>query len=278
MKAEIKYTHDGRKVAVIGRINQTEYIVQEIFVTKSGDEIPSGENFTAKTLHDEPMESWKSYELRSEKIRASQLKDRNEKLDREIRALDGKLATMKDVFKFSSALSNNEHLASKLDMLNRFASGRCRWAVKKEYGIDIADLFDEIEDRDTWSGYRKHDGIKLVSLFGNSNGDLEFRINGYRDGSGLGWEEIEFFETKPEALARAREIAVAKINEGRFNYDAAMQLAAKGVEFSRDELAPLIAKKRASLEDSLNRKKIEFEKETNELTSKLAILGKEVES
>jgi 23S rRNA C2498 (ribose-2'-O)-methylase RlmM len=70
---ELKYTSDGKKVSVIGKINQTEFIVQEIFVTESGDEIPSGENFTAKSLHDKPVISWKEkriyeYELKYKKI------------------------------------------------------------------------------------------------------------------------------------------------------------------------------------------------------------------
>lgn len=59
----IKYTTDGRKVVVIGDLNQTEKIVQEIFVTKDGDEIPSGERFVVKSLLDAPAKSWKEQEL-----------------------------------------------------------------------------------------------------------------------------------------------------------------------------------------------------------------------
>lgn len=46
--AEIKYTTCGKKVVVIGDLNQTEKIVQEIFVTNDGAEIPSGERFVVK--------------------------------------------------------------------------------------------------------------------------------------------------------------------------------------------------------------------------------------
>ncbi len=53
-----KFLTDGRKVAVLGKLNNAEYIVQEIFVTPAGEEIPSGENFTAKSLHDAPIESY----------------------------------------------------------------------------------------------------------------------------------------------------------------------------------------------------------------------------
>jgi hypothetical protein len=36
---EIKYLSDGRKVVVVGQLNQTETIVQEVFVTEAGDEL-----------------------------------------------------------------------------------------------------------------------------------------------------------------------------------------------------------------------------------------------
>lgn len=64
MKTEnIKYTTDGRKVVIIGDLNQTEKIVQEIFVTEDGAEIPSGERFVVKSLLDTPAKSWKEKRL-----------------------------------------------------------------------------------------------------------------------------------------------------------------------------------------------------------------------
>ena len=59
---DFKYLTDGRKVIVVGKLNNQDTIVQEIFVTKDGSEIPSGENFVVKSLHDEPVESWKKKE------------------------------------------------------------------------------------------------------------------------------------------------------------------------------------------------------------------------
>lgn len=50
---DIKYTDDGKKVLVVGKLNAQQTIVQEIFVS-AGQEIPSGENFVVKSLHDAP--------------------------------------------------------------------------------------------------------------------------------------------------------------------------------------------------------------------------------
>ena len=60
---DIKYTNDGKKVLIVGKLNSQETIVQEIFVS-AGQEIPSGENFVVKSLHDAPAESWKEKNLR----------------------------------------------------------------------------------------------------------------------------------------------------------------------------------------------------------------------
>ena len=79
--SELKYLSDGRKVSVIGKINKTEYIVQEVFITESGDEIPSGENFTAKSLHDAPVLSWKENE-------AKKVESRYEKANNEIKVIE----------------------------------------------------------------------------------------------------------------------------------------------------------------------------------------------
>jgi len=42
---QTKYTNDGKKVGIVGKLNAEQTIVQEIFITESGQEIPSGENF-----------------------------------------------------------------------------------------------------------------------------------------------------------------------------------------------------------------------------------------
>ena len=68
-KSSIKYTTDGKKVVVIGDLNQSEKIVQEIFVTEDGCEIPSGERFVVKSLLDSPSVSWKEKSLKDLEIK-----------------------------------------------------------------------------------------------------------------------------------------------------------------------------------------------------------------
>lgn len=54
---EFKYTTQGKKVRIMGKLNSTEYIVQEVFVDDKGNEIHAGENFVTKNLLDAPAKS-----------------------------------------------------------------------------------------------------------------------------------------------------------------------------------------------------------------------------
>ena len=82
MKA--KYLSDGRKVVVIGQLNNVESIVQEIFVSESGDQIPSGEKFTTKSLHDEPVKPWKQKEAEKFEARYNKMQLEIKDIEKEI--------------------------------------------------------------------------------------------------------------------------------------------------------------------------------------------------
>ena len=56
---ETKYLSDGRKVVVIGQLNNVESIVQEIFVSDGGDQIPTDhkEHINANKAAAEPSKT-----------------------------------------------------------------------------------------------------------------------------------------------------------------------------------------------------------------------------
>ena len=80
---ECKFLSDGRKVAVIGSVNSKQFIVQEIFITESGDEIPTGESFVTGSLHDEPVKSYLDKKVEEQELRLKQLKDLVDKKKKE---------------------------------------------------------------------------------------------------------------------------------------------------------------------------------------------------
>ena len=205
----IKYTTDGRKVVVIGDLNQTEKIVQEIFVTKDGDEIPSGERFVVKSLLDAPAKSWKEQELI--KLEARFEKERKEWEDRIKNVKAEKELVYKSLYvrvKWLKQVAKQPHpeaLRKVIETLALFLSNSDMWVFYADYSTWYLEKYDQegfsrIHDS-VDSGYRIStiDKMKLVSLFGNTEGNFQFRINEYSDGSGSS-KDIEYFKSKDDAL------------------------------------------------------------------------------
>jgi hypothetical protein len=209
MSNEIKYTTDGKKVLVVGKLNSQETIVQEIFVAQNGQEIPSGANFVTKSLHDAPVESWKQKELRRlETNYETAKKDWGTKIEKQrkrCRDEEAKARIKADsLFDFSKN-SNPE----QLDLLKAFMAGEITHFFKKSYSPKIVTWGDEMFGNDYHGKCAEH--IKLVSLFGSSKGDLGYRICQYRDGSG-GWETVIPCRSYEEALKHAQECFDEKAN------------------------------------------------------------------
>lgn len=181
----IKYTDDGKKVLVVGKLNAQQTIVQEIFVS-AGQEIPSGENFVVKSLHDAPAESWKEKNLRELEARYEKQK---KELEQQINQQHQRLTMIKDkakhhadaLFKFVDKADEGS-----LDLLKKVMSGQITHIFVSGYSPEIFEwdggkgIYEEDRDYDRV----QIKGIKLLSLYGYSDGDLEYRLHTYRDGSG----------------------------------------------------------------------------------------------
>lgn len=182
---DIKYTNDGKKVLIVGKLNSQETIVQEIFVS-AGQEIPSGENFVVKSLHDAPAESWKEKNLRELEQRYE--KSRKE-LESDIAQQASRLHMIKEkakhhadaLFKFVD--KSNE---GQLDLLKKVISGQITHVFIAGYSPEIFQWQEgnKTYDIDTYHGRMQVDGIKLLSVYGYSDGNLTYRLHTYRDDSG----------------------------------------------------------------------------------------------
>lgn len=201
---DIKYTSDGKKVLIVGKLNSQETIVQEIFVS-AGQEIPSGENFVVKSLHDAPAESWKEKNLRE----LEQRYDRDRaKLQQQIDDQERRLNLERDKAKEQTSallqfVKNSDE--SQLETLKNFMSGQITHLFVAGYSPEIISWTDNNKayDIDSWGGRTRLEGIKLVSLMGRSDGDLSYRLNEYRDGSGSS-KTIYPCTSYEEALAMAQ--------------------------------------------------------------------------
>ena len=197
----IKYTNDGKKVLVVGKLNAEQTIVQEIFVS-GGQEIPSGENFVVGSLHDQPAESWKEKSLRElgarYEIETQRLNKALEDQRRRLVFAQSKAAAQASALTGFCKNSDPFQLAT----LNSFMAGEITHLFVSGYSPEIVDWLndDAVYDVDRWHGSLKLDGIKLVSLYGLSDGSLEYRLCEYRDGSGGGSKTILPASSYQEAL------------------------------------------------------------------------------
>jgi len=194
---EQKFLSDGRKVVVVGQLNNTEWIVQEVFVSSTGDELPSGERFVTKSLHDFHVETWKSKE---EKKLEESLKSLKQKQD-EIQNSIGKLKHEREAYEkaFKSTKRLYDTLSTQIDvgafeLLCDVMAGNIKYIVEaSDFGIYEPKLFmEQLKSPDSYSME-----IKLISLFGRSDGSLTYKMNQYYDGSGSN-RDVIFIKTEEE--------------------------------------------------------------------------------
>lgn len=170
---EIKYTTDGKKVIVIGNLNNQEKIVQEIYVC-DGAEIPQGENFVVKSLLDTPAKSWKEeriqeIEVRYKKEYEARLREMDE-LSRKHRAA---VALFKE--KISFIRSASEKIKPEtFDLLSAYICDEIKYIVIDDCKIvEFKDFKQDYDER-----------LRLVSIFGKDDGSLQYKIGQYYDHSG----------------------------------------------------------------------------------------------
>lgn len=238
--SDIKFTSDGKKVAVVGKLNNLETIVQEIFVT-NGNEIPSGENFVVKSLHDAPVESWKEKQLREIEARyKKEMAYWQSLLDRDYRLYKLKTTELKAKIQYIGSALHKANEDS-FSLLVDFICGEIKFVVIKNL-YDLPKLL-------TWEEFSKdemcEDKLKLISLYGKDDGTFMYKRGLYTDNS-EGWSrEIEFMPFKDEntALAKFKELFIASPI-----HDKSFEIAKKyGIKLEAEKVEAFKAKKKQSL-------------------------------
>lgn len=193
---QTKYTSDGKKVAIVGKLNAEQTIVQEIYVTDNGQEIPSGENFVVSSLHDQPVKKWSTfYEQKCkdmEKLYESQLKS----IENNYRSARKKAEYLYESAKTIQALSNGFDKAMQ-QVANLF-DPKNEWFVYKKYGdLYVVPYIEYIAAESLW-----------ISIFNSSNKGVVVCLKNGSDNM----DEFSLFETKEQAL----DFWVEKVSEKEF--------------------------------------------------------------
>lgn len=267
----IKYTTDGKKVKVIGELNQTEKIVQEIYVTESGEEIPQGRHFIAKDLLDEPAKTWR--ELRMEQI---EIKFDNIEKDweRKIRVLEEEKKSIYSSLTHSVKwLKNVAREPDRSDMfidvintLALFLSDEDKWIFFKDYGDWYIKKFDDYGKNPEFEKYDDYSVVKslrLISLYGNTDGNLVYGVNEFSDGSGS-HKEFKIFGSREEAVIFAQSILDEKIRYGDKDIENAerlgLTLGEEKLKFFKDSKIEALEREISNCEDLIRKAKDNLKK------------------
>lgn len=201
----IKYLPDGRKVIVIGNINKTEYIVQEIYVAGDNSEIPSGDNFTTKTLLDQPAKSWKEKEAEKVELQKIKLDEEIKILQREKLKLDNERLASSLILKSNQKfidLFNSQDIGFIADVL----TGNVKYVITSDYsglGFKVQTFEDAMYAYDDYYANGRFEGIRMMTVMGikgskyTSEQKFSISISAYSDGSG-GKSEATFLKDEAD--------------------------------------------------------------------------------
>jgi hypothetical protein len=206
-KSNIQFLRDGRKVLVLDELNPKEVIVQEIYVV-DGKEVPHGNRFTVMCSQlvgaKEPM----SY-LAQRKIELEiQLKRAQAQYEEE----DARLSELLNVR--HKALAEQAKYLGKVDLGKLqhafeeavgLLTGAMKYVMVKHYGVpelfDFADYACKMMQVDSSYSRIRFEGFKLITLYGMTEGDPQWRLNHYRDGSGSTGPVLSFYPDRESAVA-----------------------------------------------------------------------------
>lgn len=228
---ECKFLNDGRKVVVVGQLNNVESIVQEIFVTESGDEVPSGERFTTKSLHDEPVLSFKAKQAKAEELHLERVRKEYDEANRKKKEIYAELKGYQTILKSVKQFTENVQ-EEELEVFTQFLTGTIEYLVMDTYSFEPpVRLIDSLIYYETrYGGERTFDGVRLLNVLGASNGDLSYRISRYSDGSGSS-VIVHPFTNKEDALNHIRKRAIERIENGKLSEESWQACIDMGIEF-----------------------------------------------
>lgn len=198
-QGEIVYTKDGQEVEYIAAL-EGDHVVGVMFEREEGEPY-RGEPFIVSMVY--ATAPTPRYEKRIVDLRAEieTLEDQKRTLEREKRALqEGDLDRKKRVMQHAAVARIDDFLAGKITHF-----------VYHQYEYRITSREEALAYKQ--SDYEKiPTGVKLLTLFGKTNGDLEWQLWHYSDGSGNPREVIPCFseEEAKGVLRNKMEEAYAK--------------------------------------------------------------------
>lgn len=189
------YTESGNAICVLHILPGGEGYVGQPILYDDEDEEFLGDAGAYSRLYDAPPRTKKDEEIQKLEAKRSELVS-------EISRLRGLEVEAKEAAKaFEDTIAGNK----QLETLRLFLDGKITHVVQTSYcSVVISALEEALKSSNPGISNQ----MKLVSLFGRSNGDLSWGINGWSDGSGSN-ADAWFFTSEDEA----KKFVQQKINE-----------------------------------------------------------------
>jgi hypothetical protein len=176
-----------------------------------------GEHIVRPTMETDEDEPWEGKPVTIRKVFASAPR---EMYDKTIETLDAKIVELEEQKKTleeeirKSKYDETERkkrimVNAALTRIDDFLAGKITHFVFSEYRVEIKTFKEATTDPDSHSRY-----IKLLSLFGGTNGDLAWKLNYYYDGSGS-WSHVYPCCSLEEATVIAKQLLEKKYEEWR---------------------------------------------------------------
>lgn len=224
------YTVEGQAVTFIAKVGDG-FCVRPIYEDDEGEPYEDGNPIIVSRLYAKPPT-----EQRNQQI---------EDLDTKIRAKRDELAGLQTAVRVTEGEMRSRMTLIKrhkgLERLEDFLEGRITHFVFHEYGAPkILEFKEAIETKDE-DRYAKVPLMKLLTLFGKANGELNWRMDSYSDGSGGSRYAAYPCCSIEEAHAKVKEILESLYEEARKDgrglnyYDECAKVAAfVGAEIPAD--------------------------------------------
>lgn len=190
---DVGYDLTGREVRILA-IAENGFICEEAYSYQTAEddgETRYGGLVIVSEVFDNPPHEKLNAEVSALHEEICTLQDRLDALRGEARDMKAMERQRLEKLKRNSALGRIEE----------FLDGKITYYVEINHGtVKIVDVKEEKSGND-----RRERDLKLLTLFGKSNGDLAWRLNQYSDGSGSSNTEVIPCTSQEEALIEAKK-------------------------------------------------------------------------
>jgi len=250
-KGATVYLIDGQECVYEGEIGG-KHLVRQVLETEEGEEL--SDIIIAQGVFLSPPTVKLADEVRELNDRLTDLRAEAANLHKEISESQ---RSRKAILTVISQEKGLERIAD-------FIAGRITHAMVVDRGeARIQTLESVLKMRNE---YGRDKAIKLITLFGQSRGSLEFKINEYQDGSGTN-QTIFLFTSEADAAEALRSWVSSKWDEWRtgkikeyYLGNAIESAAAGGIEIPADVKLAFSEHVRRGKEEVVNRARAELEK------------------